>query len=72
MTDKSCLNEHDLKVLRELGEWKARTSETPENREKIQAWIQHDAGVAGARVMALAEVWYTTGERRPVNETDLK
>lgn len=72
MTNKTYLNNHDVKILRELGEWKARTSEIPENREKIQAWIQHDAGVPNTRVMVIAETWYTTDKCCSVNENELK
>lgn len=62
----------DLKVLRELGEWKARTAESAENREKVAAWKAHDAGTPGARVMVLAESWYTEDGARPVPEEALK
>ena len=37
----------DVRILRELGEWKARVAESAENREKIAAWKAHDAGTPG-------------------------
>ena len=71
MTNTPSLSKHDVKILRELGAWKATTSETPENREKIRAWIQHDAGIPGARVMVIAETWYTTDKYFPFSENEL-
>jgi hypothetical protein len=66
------LTEHDISVLRELAEWKVKSSGKPENQEKIQAWINHDNGLPGSRVMVIAETWYTTGDTiRPVNDNDL-
>jgi len=67
------LSEHDIAVLRKLGEWKAKTSEKPENKEKIQAWFNHDDGIPGSRVMLIAETWYTSADtNRPVNDRDLQ
>ncbi len=71
MTHKTELSDSDIRILRELGEWKARTAESAENREKSDAWLAHDAGVAGARVMVLAESWYTTDPVRAVGDADL-
>ena len=51
MSDKITISEKDKKILRELGEWKAKASETAENKEKIKAWQAHDEGVPGARVI---------------------
>lgn len=70
--EKIKLSEKDKKVLRELGEWKAGTSEMPANKEKIKAWMEHDEGVNGSRVMVRAETWYTTDPRHAVNDSDLK
>jgi hypothetical protein len=67
----SSLREKDKSVLRQLGEWKARASETAENEEKVKAWTEHDAGVPGARVMVRAETWYTNDPKHTVNEGDL-
>jgi len=72
MVENINLSENDIQVLRELGEWKAKASGTPENREKIKAWQEHDEGVKGSRVMVRAETWYTTDPEHTVNETDLK
>ena len=65
------ISEKDKKVLRELGEWKAKASETAENKEKIRAWQAHDEGVPGARVMVRAETWYTSDPKHTVNDSDL-
>jgi len=64
-------SEKDKSVLKRLGEWKARASETAENKEKMKAWTAHDAGVPGARVMVRAETWYTTDPKHTVGESDL-
>ncbi len=71
MTEDISLSREDLRVLRELGEWKARTAESVQNREKIAAWKAHDAGVSGARVMVLAESWYTEDGVHPVPDETL-
>ena len=71
MSDNSGLSAHDLHILRQLGEWVVTTAETTENREKIQAWLDHDAGVPGSRVMVIAETWYLSDARKPVNDADL-
>lgn len=71
MSDKITISEKDKKILRELGEWKAKASETAENKEKIKAWQAHDEGVPGARVMVRAETWYTSDPKHTVNESDL-
>ena len=68
---KIIVTEKDKKVLRELGEWKVKTSETAGNKEKIKAWQAHDEGVQGARVMVRAETWYTSDPRHAVNDSDL-
>lgn len=72
MSDEINLPQEDLKVLRELAEWKARTAESAENREKIAAWKAHDTGTPGARVMVLAESWYTEDGVHPVSEEALR
>ena len=71
MVQKIVLNEKDKKVLRELGAWKVKTAETAENKEKIKAWMEHDEGVSGARVMVRAETWYTADPVHTVNDSDL-
>lgn len=62
----------DVRILRELGEWKARTAATREDREKIKAWKAHDAGMPGAWVMVLAETWYTEDGVQPVPDETLR
>ena len=71
MVKYDSLNAHDIKVLRGLGEWKARASETPENREKIQAWIRHDSDMTSSRAMVLAETDYLAEPPFPVGKNDL-
>ena len=71
MRNEISLSEKDKCVLRQLGEWTVRASETAENKEKIKAWTEHDAGVPGARVMVRAETWYTSDPKHTVNESDL-
>ena len=72
MSEKFVITEPDKTVLRKLGEWKAKASETAENLEKIKAWKAHDAGVPGARVMVRAEHWYTSDPNHTVNDSDLQ
>lgn len=72
MSNDINLPKEDVYVLRELGEWKARTAESAENREKIAAWKAHDAGTPGARVMVLAESWYTEDGVHPVPDEALR
>ena len=72
MVKRIKLSENDIKVLRELGEWKAKASETLANKEKIKAWQEHDEGVKGCRVMIRTETWYTTDPNHTVNDADLK
>ena len=72
MADTIDLPQDDVRILRELGEWKARKAESAENREKIAAWKAHDAGTPGARVMVLAETWYTEDGVHPVTDSDLR
>lgn len=71
MAGKVVLRENEKTVLRKLGEWKVKASETAANREKIKAWTAHDAGVPGARVMVRAETWYTSDPKHTVNDSDL-
>ena len=66
------INPNDLKVLRELAEWKALCAASAVNREKIDAWYAHDAGEATGRVMVLAEVDYLQDKRRTITEQDLQ
>ena len=72
MTDKTGLSAQDLKVLRELGEWKAKACVTAENREKVAAWIAHDDPAVPSRVMVIAETHYLSDARRPVTDADLQ
>ncbi|MEI7903921.1 MAG: hypothetical protein WCI43_00725 [Candidatus Firestonebacteria bacterium] len=48
-----------------------KTSEMPENKEKIKAWQEHDESVPGARVMVRAETWYTSDTKHTVNDSEL-
>lgn len=73
MSDSTGLSAHDLTVLRTLGEWAAQAAASAANRAKWAAWQQHDAGVPGARVMVIAETFYTTGDTlHAVNDHDLQ
>jgi hypothetical protein len=72
MTDKTDLSPQDLHVLRTLGEWQARACETPENREKVEAWIAHDDPSRPSRPMVIAETHYLSDARRPVTDADLQ
>ncbi len=72
MNDTIELSQEDVRILRELGRWKANAAETAENRGKIEAWKAHDAGRPGTRVMVLAETWYTEDGTRPVTEETLR
>jgi hypothetical protein len=65
------LSEHDVRVLRELGEWWAGEAASARNAEKVRAWYAHDAWADDRRVMVLAEVDYLEGRRRAVNVADL-
>jgi hypothetical protein len=72
MAEKIVFSEKDKAVLRKLGEWKAKTAQSPENKEKIKAWKEHDSGVPGARVMVRCETWYTQEDVKPVMDKDLQ
>lgn len=72
MTDKTDLSANDLRLLRELGEWKAQAAETPRNQEKIHAWIAHDDPTRPSRAMVIAETHYLSDARRPVTDADLQ
>jgi len=72
VSECSGVSANDLSVLRQLGDWVAMTAETRENREKIQAWLDHDAGRPDSRVMAIAETWYLSDACKPVNDADLR
>jgi hypothetical protein len=70
MADTAGLSRADLQVLRGLGEWKAIASTSAENRERIQAWLDHDAGIPDSRVMVICETSHVYG--RPVDESDCR
>jgi hypothetical protein len=72
MSTEHQLNEQDLAVLRELGQWKAETAGSKANQEKIAAWYAHDAGLASRRVMVMAEVTGLQGKRVAVPQGELK
>lgn len=72
MSTEHQLSEHDVAVLRELGQWKAETAASKANQEKIEAWYAHDAGSPSRRVMVMAEVTGLQGHRVAVPQSGLK
>lgn len=70
MANPSGLGAHDLRVLRELGEWQAAAASAA-NREKIAAWYAHDAWTPGRRPMVLMEIRNWEDGEGPVDQADL-
>ena len=65
------LSNADRAILRRLCDAKARAAESPENRERREAWYRHDAG-QGGRPMILAEFEGVRDSVLPVPETALE
>ncbi|MCE5278047.1 MAG: hypothetical protein ABFD92_05685 [Planctomycetaceae bacterium] len=71
MSEQMQLTKEDLKILRELGDWQAAEAGSARNREKIDAWYAHDAGLPARRPMLLMEVGYGR-PHWPVGDEDLR
>ncbi len=66
------IEQHDIDVLRRLGQWQAEVAESAANREKMDAWLKHDAGAPDRRPMVLMESLSWDEGQGPVGEADLE
>ncbi len=64
------LSQHDLDILRRLGERKAQIAADPVNAERRAAWYAHDAGEPAARPMVLTEVFGVRDAHPPISDAD--
>lgn len=72
MANRTGLEDGDVRVLRELGEWQATAAASAHNQAKIAAWYAHDAWAADRRPMVLMEIRNWEDGEGPVNQADLR
>lgn len=71
MTDEFKPTEHDVNILRQLAERKAKIAQDPVNLERKNLWYKLDSGTDG-RPMVLAEVWGVRDETLPLPDSILQ
>ncbi len=65
MNESPALSASDLAILRDLARRKAAAAAHPDNLQRRELWLRHDAGSAGSRPMVLAEVGGVRAEAFP-------